>query len=167
MAYSGDSYKKAGEFINNIPDVVKASMRLADLEREWQHVAGIPALAEITAPSSCTFSEDGLKITIHVSDPTKLTAVQSRRTLLTQNIRKFLRIHNVLLEIKPGKVEKQSQAKPAAPNYMRRRIATVMESKIAEETEKIMAEKGFEKELAEALAKIKLTSEKVAYQRKN
>ena len=87
MVYRYDSYKKAGEFMEEAPDVVKACMKLADLEREWQRVAGLAALAEITAPSSCSFSEDGFKITINVSDPTKLMAVQSRRAQLTQNIR--------------------------------------------------------------------------------
>ena len=167
MVYRYDSYKKAGEFMEEAPDVVKASIKIADLEREWQRVAGLAALAEITAPSSCSFSEDGFKITINVSDPTKLMAVQSRRAQLTQNIRKFLRIHEVLLEIKPGKVTRQSTAKPPLSNYMRRHELPLSESKIEEEAQKIMAEKGFEKELAEALAKIKLTSEKLAAHRRN
>ena len=99
-----DNYKKAGEFIKEAPETIKACFKLALLEREWQRVAGLPALAEITAPAACEFTDDGIKITINVADPTKLMMVQSRRNILTQNIRHFLKMHNVMLEIKSGKV---------------------------------------------------------------
>ncbi len=162
-----DNYKKAGEFIKEAPETIKACFKLALLEREWQRVAGLPALAEITAPAACEFTDDGIKITINVADPTKLMMVQSRRNILTQNIRHFLKMHNVMLEIKSGKVQKQSSAKPPLPDYMRQAPVLVSEAKLREETKKLMEEKNLDKEIAEALAKLRLTSERLASRGKN
>ena len=157
-----DSYRKAGEFFGNgTQDTIKNCFRLAALEREWHKVAG-NTIAEVSSVNSCEFTEEGIKVTIHVKDASLVQALKFRRVFLSSAIKKFFKTDSVILDIKAGKVKKQSTAKEALPEYKKRVPIVISEEKIEEEKKKILEiSSDIDPSLAETLAKIKLSSEKL------
>lgn len=154
-------YKEVREFIgkqssNPISDYEKFSI----LEANWDNLIGAP-LSERTAPVSCSFAEEGMKITINVESSGLLQAINFRRHVFLRVLKKYFSRDDILIEIKVGKITKQGKAKEPKPDHMRRAPVFYSEETLKTETERFMHENELEFEIAEPLAKLKLTLEKL------
>ena len=154
-------YKKIGEFIekqnsNPVNDYEKFSI----LEANWNKLIG-PPLSDRTAPVSCDFSEEGMKITINVEDHGLLQAINFRRHVFLKVLKKYFSREDISVEIKAGKIVRQGKAKGPKPDHMRRAPVFYSEEDLKNETEYLMNENELEFEIAEPLAKLKLTVEKL------
>ena len=154
-------YRSAADFYaKEAPDTLKLSFSLTSLEKNWTKIAG-SALAERTQIASCKITAEGLYITIHVADPGIVNAVKFRKNTLAKNIAKFLRTDKVTVDIKQGKILYKSSAKEAAPACMRRAPVLISEELLRSEVKKLIDE-GADPDLAEALARLKITSERLS-----
>ncbi|MCE5201145.1 MAG: DUF721 domain-containing protein [Synergistaceae bacterium] len=160
-----ESLKDAGRlFTTDVPDAVKACLKLAELEQEWHNVAG-EAIAERSSPSACEFVEEGLRITINVTDAGVAQAVKFRRSALIKSLRKFLSLPSIQIDVKVGKITRRSAAKPPLPACRRRAPVIISEKAVKEETKRLTSENG-DPEIAETVARLKVASEKLSL-RKN
>ena len=93
-----DIIKTADALKGSGPYSLKRCRKLAELEKQWHEVVGAAA-AERSSPVSCEFSEEGLRISIHVDSPSVLPALTSRKPLISRSISGYLGIIYVFLEI--------------------------------------------------------------------
>ena len=150
--------KPADALKGSVPYSLKLSLKLAELEKQWQEVVGTAA-AERSSPVSCEFSEDGLLIAIHVDSPGVLPALKSRKPMIARSICSYLGVKNVRLEIKVGKVKKPSFVKDPLPDHLRRAPVLISESSLQKNKNEICSDISDE-ELADSLAKLKTVIEK-------
>lgn len=152
-----NGYRPARDlYTKEAPDALKLSYSLASLEKNWEKVAG-SALASRTQLASCKITEEGIFITVNVADPGIIQAVKFRKNLLAKSVAKFLKTAKVTVEIKQGKILYKSNAKEAAPACMRRAPVLISEEQLESETAKLK-ESGLDPDIAEALARLKITS---------
>lgn len=106
-----NKYKKVREFIEKQnPNPISDYQKLSSLEANWNELIG-PPLSERTAPVSCSFSEEGMKITINVEDQGLLQAVNFRRHVFLRVLKKYFSRDDILIEIKAGKIIRRGKAK--------------------------------------------------------
>ncbi|MEG1641498.1 MAG: DciA family protein [Synergistaceae bacterium] len=153
--------KKINEYIGkNTNELLKNCFKLTNIDKYWEEIVG-PLISEKTQISECEITKEGqTKITINVQDNTLLQAIKFRKAKITQALRKYFRKHELTVEIKQGKIERKSTAKPPQPDYKRRAPVILDKEKITEET-KEFAKQIQDTELAETMAKIKLSIEKI------
>ena len=140
------------------------SVKLAELEERWTEFAG-DAVARVSLPAECANEAGALKITVNVSVPSVLTAVRFRRAAIESKIRAFFGGRNVKIEFRSGSAAKRSKAKPPPPRYKTRVPIKHGEEEIEAEKENFSGA-GISEELASQMAKLKLTSEKLAKREK-
>ena len=157
--------KKTDEILRGkVPPSIKISLKLAELEKDWQNVVG-KAAAERSSPVSCEFSEEGLSITINVDSPGVLPALKSRKPMISRSISKYLNIKIIKLDIKVGKIKKLSSAKDPLPDYLRRPPVVISERSLQKNIQEIGTDV-LDEELAECLAKLKTVVEKLNSRKK-
>lgn len=157
---------KKGQILTEVlPASIRACLKLAELEKEWPRVVG-GLMAERSSPTACEFSSEGLVITINVISAGILPAVKSRRGALVRAISRFMCIKSVKLDIRVGKVTKLSQAKESLPDY-KRRAPIIVSDRAVEKNTKFFSENTIDPELAEAIAKIKVLTEKLNARKKS
>ena len=160
------TYKKAGDLIKKESSTpVTEYRKLSLLEKNWDKLVGTP-LAERTAPVACSFTDEGMKVTINVEDRGLLQAIKFRTPVLIKVLRTYFSRQDITVEIKAGKIIKQSTAKAPLPAHLRRAPVLYSDEILKLETERLISENGLEEEIAESLAKLKLTSEKLKSRKK-
>jgi hypothetical protein len=102
-----------------------------------------------------------MKITINVEDHGLLQAINFRRHVFLKVLKKYFSREDISVEIKAGKIVRQGKAKGPKPDHMRRAPVFYSEEALKNETEYLMNENELEFEIAEPLAKLKLTVEKL------
>ena len=135
--------------------------RLSSLERAWPDVVG-PTVAKRTAPVACEFADEGIKLTVHVEDPGLLHSIMFRKAQMTAGVKRFFKRSDVTLDIKPGKIPHRSTAKPPLPVFKRRAPVVISEERVEEETRRMFPDGASDLELTTAIARLKLTFEKLA-----
>ena len=137
-------------------------LRLSSLEQAWPDIVG-DAVAKRTAPAACRFEDEGMVLTVHVEDPSLLHSIMFRKSQMTASVRRFFKRRDVTLEIKTGKIPHRSSAKPPLPVYKRRAPVVIPEDQVEEEARRLGAgaETDADKELAVAVARLKLTFERI------
>lgn len=157
--------KKPDEVLKgSVPYSLKISLKLAELEKQWYEVVG-KVVAERSSPVSCEFSEEGLVILIHVDSPSVLPALRSRKSIISRSISSYLKVKNIKLDIKVGRVKKPSSAKDPLPDHLRRPPVIISENSLKKNIEDIRSDVSDE-ELAESLAKLKTVIEKLNQRKK-
>lgn len=157
--------KKTDEILRGkVPPSIKISLKLAELEKDWQNVVG-KAAAERSSPVSCEFSEEGLSITINVDSPGVLPVLKSRKPMISRSISKYLNVKIIKLDIKVGKIKKLSSAKDPLPDYLRRPPVVISERSLQKNIQEIGTDV-LDEELAECLAKLKTVVEKLNSRKK-
>ncbi len=157
--------KKTDEILRGkVPPSIKISLKLAELEKDWQNVVG-KAAAERSSPVSCEFSEEGLSLTINVDSPGVLPGLKSRKPMISRSISKYLNIKIIKLDIKVGKIKKLSSAKDPLPDYLRRPPVVISERSLQKNIQEIGTDV-LDEELAECLAKLKTVVEKLNSRKK-
>lgn len=157
--------KKTDEILRGkVPPSIKISLKLAELEKDWQNVVG-KAAAERSSPVSCEFSEEGLSLTINVDSPGVLPVLKSRKPMISRSISKYLNIKIIKLDIKVGKIKKLSSAKDPLPDYLRRPPVVISERSLQKNIQEIGTDV-LDEELAECLAKLKTVVEKLNSRKK-
>ena len=155
-----ERFKEAARlFASGAPDAVKLCLRLAELESNWSQVAGA-AIAERSSPACCEKTEDGLKITINVADAGVAQALKFRRAALVRALCRFMGSQSVKIDVRVGKVKKQSSAKPPLPAHKRRAPLIVSEKAVRDEIKRL-TEENVGNEIAEIMARLKTASEKL------
>ena len=152
--------KNIHDFIEKKSNPVALYRKLSLLESNWDKLIG-PPLSERTAPIACCFTDEGLKITIAVKDNGLLRAVQFRKQVFQKALKKYFSRADIKVEIKVGRVIKQCTAKEAKPDYLRRAPVFYTEETLEKETKRMIKENNLNPELAESMAKLKLTIEKL------
>lgn len=157
--------KKTDEILRGkVPPSIKISLKLAELEKDWQNVVG-KAAAERSSPVSCEFSEEGLSLTINVDSPGVLPVLKSRKPMISRSISKYLNVKIIKLDIKVGKIKKLSSAKDPLPDYLRRPPVVISERSLQKNIQEIGTDV-LDEELAECLAKLKTVVEKLNSRKK-
>lgn len=160
------TYKKARELLEKkSSNPITEYRKLSQLEKNWDKLVGSP-LSERTAPVACAFSKEGIKVTINVEERGLLQAIKFRRHILIRVLRTYFSREDVAVEIKTGKINRQSIAKPALPAHQRRAPILYSEEKLKSETQRMIKENELEEDLAESLARLKLTIEKLKSRKK-
>jgi hypothetical protein len=142
-----------------LPAGVSFCRKLAMLEKEWHGVVG-PEFAKRSAPESCTLEENCAVLTIHAENAAVATAMGPFKNALPRMLRAYLQVESVKVVIKVGKVHKASAAKPPLPDYKRRAPVVVSEEAL-EEARKEARAAIEDPELAEAMARLKATIERL------
>lgn len=161
-----DKIKKAGSYYGDeAPDILRNCFKLSWLSQYWDKIVDGPVAAN-SQPAACSINEDGLfKITIHVQEGVYYQAMLARQKRITQQLRKAFRNHDLVVEIKRGKITRESKAKEPLPNYKRHAPVILDEARVKIEAEELN-ENAENPEIAELLARIKLSTEKINSRKK-
>lgn len=134
------------------------SLKLAELEENWSEIVG-PALGSRSRPAFCDASDGILTITINVSDQTVLSSVRFRKGPLEKKLSAIL-APGTKCRFCVGQVGFDSKAKPPLPAWRRRAPVLLPDDAVKAEKEAFL-EGGLSEELAEKLARIKLSAERI------
>ena len=160
-----DDIKSTEEALrNNATYSLKLCMKLAELENHWPEVVG-KAAAERSAPVSCEYTDEVPVISVHVDSPGVLPTMMSRRSVISRSVSRYLGVKEVRLEIKVGKVRRQTFAKDPLPDHLRRPPVLISEASLQKNIREISAEVKDE-ELAESLARLKTVIERLSMRKK-
>lgn len=174
--YPGKTAKTAGEVIKEGLDTPPLSgrkeswnrlalaVKLSLLCERWEEFAG-KALCGKSMPASCEYTGDYIKITINVSESSVLTAAKFRRAAMERKIKQFLETEKLKIDLKTGPVFAHSTAASPLPPYLRRAPVLLSEEEIESE-KKYFKDTGISDMLADGMARVKLSAEKLA-KRKN
>ena len=155
--------RSAGHFFGaGAPGAVKACLRLASLERDWEKAAG-HVVSIRTQPQSCSFAPDGLHLVVNVTDAGTLNSLRFRKAGLENSIASYLGVRSVQIEFNVGRVERRSSAKGPLPDHERRAPVLLSEEAVERERDTLGCEEG--NEVAEALARLKAVTEKLRRRR--
>ena len=135
------------------------SVKLAELEERWEEIAGSP-LAQKSQPALCECSDEGMRLTVNVSDHGVLSAVRFRRAQVEKNLARFFGCRKVKADFKVGPVIRRSQAQ--APPLCKRRAPVVLADDDVEVEKREFEKSGISEELALKMARVKLLLEKLS-----
>jgi len=94
-----------------------------------------------------------------------LPTMMSRRSVISRSVSRYLGVKEVRLEIKVGKVRRQTSAKDPLPDHLRRPPVLISEASLQKNIREISAEVKDE-ELAESLARLKTVIERLSMRKK-
>ena len=113
-----------------MPYSLKLCMKLTELENHL--LKSLAGAAERSAPVSCEYTDEVPVISVHVDSPGVLPTMMSRRSVISRSVSRYLGVKEVRLEIKVGKVRRQTSAKDPLPDHLRRPPVLISEASLQE-----------------------------------
>lgn len=146
-------------------NLVGLSIKLSELAANWRSVAGEP-LASRSAPAACEESEGRLVITVNVRDQMVLSSARFRKVRLERGISAFFGGAAVVVEFRVGPVRPSAKPSRSSPQLAYRRAPVVNGEDEVAERGKFFLDGGMSPELADAMARVMLSLEKLSKRRR-
>lgn len=152
---------KASDVIGGkeMPGLLSICEKLSDLDQMWPKIAG-RAIGSGSSLSSCRFTDDGIVLTVNAADAGVMQALKFRRVSLAREIAGLSGIKVSSIEVKIGRVVRNSSAKGPLPEYKRLAPILIDGAKVTREAEKL-ADTAGDSDLADSVARLKVIREKM------
>lgn len=153
-----ETNRNVGQLLKNAPEQLRQCFKLAELEQEWSGIVG-EEIARRSMLAGCRVEDGCAVITLHAADAGTVTSMNFLKSSLAQMFKNYLDFSSVRIEIKTGKINRISAARPPLPEWRRRAPVIVSEQAVEHELE-FTSTALEDKELALIFAKIKALVER-------
>lgn len=153
-----ETNKDTSRLMQDAPEQLRLCFRLAALEREWAGIIG-EEYAALCVLEGCELKNDEVLISLNAENAATVASMNFRTAKLARMLLDYLDAPAVRIEIKVGRINPPTIAKPPLPEWRRRAPLKVSEDEVRRELP-FISETIKDKELAESFARIKALAEK-------